>query len=69
MRQLQQNLKSGATEIVDVPVPNCGAGEIFDPIDSQPDFAGNRKNVGGFWQGQPCSKGNAATAQGQGCSG
>ena len=29
MRQLQQNLKSGATEIVDVPVPNCGASEIL----------------------------------------
>ena len=29
MRQLQQNLKSGATEIVDVPVPSCGEGEVL----------------------------------------
>jgi len=28
MKQLQQSLKSGQTEIVDIPVPRCGDGEI-----------------------------------------
>ena len=53
MRQILQNLKSGETELVDVPCPQVKAGHLLIRTSaSLVGIFGNRADAGGVWKSQ-----------------
>ena len=64
MKQILQNIKTGATEVVDVPLPGLGRGQVLVRTARTLVSAGDGTDAGGLRQGGLDREGPAAAGEG-----
>jgi hypothetical protein len=64
MKQILQSLKTGCTEVAEVPRPAVKRGQLFDTVIAHAGICRHRAHAGGVWQGQLDRQSTPAARQG-----